>query len=164
MIKNLIASLAVGACLAGASFAQAPVLTPGPAPNQNTIGGYNPATGQIIVSVNNVLSWYIESSSGAMTGAAATLPPIGGALNTDNDARIGQSSFGATLTYADANLGLVAALGKDLSDFVIKSSAAFGAPEVTGQMVLLGVPEPASAAMAALAGIAMVGYGRRKRS
>lgn len=132
---------------------------PGPTPAGTAKAEYNPATGAIKVSVNGVLSWYVESLTGGLTGSAATLPAVGGALNTDNDARVGQSSFGSQLNYQDHNLGNVAAVGLPAGNLIIRSSAAFGAPEIEG--IVTFVPEPATFALVGFAGLALVAARRR---
>lgn len=156
LVRVSIASCLFAIVAASADEAQA---FPGPTPPGTVKALYNPATGDIHVSVNSVLSWYVESKSVALTGAPAILPAIAGTLKTDNDARIGQSSFGAKLSYQDHNLGPVAATGLRLREFYLRWSTDFGAPE---QEIQFPVPEPAGVTLAGFAAAALVALRRRR--
>lgn len=156
--RALAAAAAVMLALVAASAAQAQMI-PGPTPPGTVKAFYNPATGGIYVSVNSVLSWYIESATDAMTGQPAILPDVTGGLNTDNDARVGQSSFGAQFSYENHFLGRVAAPGLPFSSLVLRSSAGFGQSEMTGGPIL--IPEPSSVALAAAAMLSLL---RRRRT
>ena len=71
---------------------------------------YDPATGEIAVSVTAVSNWYVTSASESMTGSAAgadSLPLAGGFLS-DSDIRIGEWLPGGNFSY-NVDLGAVAA-------------------------------------------------------
>ena len=73
-------------------------------------GTYNPATGEITVSIVDSNGWIVESTAGAvMTGDAPINLPSAGGLVTDSDIRIGESNLGV-FSY-DITLGNVAQTG-----------------------------------------------------
>lgn len=102
---------------------------------------YNPATGSISVAANDVVNWYIQSASGAMTGAAPTGLPGGGGLVTDNNSRVGETSLGK-FSY-NKDLGAVAAPGLADGDLTIYWNSALGTA-LQSQPVAI-VPEPLTA-------------------
>ena len=82
---------------------------PGAAPLGSAIGEYDPDTGEIVVSVSGVNNWYVEHlGTASMTGDAPLGLPNSGGLLTDNDFRVGESSFDV-FSFTDLNLGNVAA-------------------------------------------------------
>ena len=108
---------------------------------------YDPATGQVVVSVDNVISWYVQSSSSALTGDAPSDLPLAGGWVYDNDNEIGETNFSTLFSYS-ADLGNVAQPGLLPNDLTIywyeslgshlhaKSVAYRPMPEPTGKMLL----------------------------
>jgi len=106
---------------------------------------YNPATGEIVVSVFGVNNWYILSDSRGLTGDAPTGIPAGGGLLSDNDEIIGETSF-SIFTY-DLNLGNVAALNLPPGDLSIFWNNGLGEPVQSASVIYNGaseVPEPST--------------------
>ena len=122
---------------------------------------YNPYTGQIEVSVNGVVNWYVENvGSSIMTGAAPSGLPGGGGLVTDNDTRIGETAF-APFAY-DVDLGNVAATGYGGAVDTLKIfwNASLGGALQSAAVVI--VPEPTSLALAGLAVCGVLATRRRR--
>jgi len=141
------------------------LMGPGPAPDGTAIAEYDPATGEITVSVTNIVNWYVESSSASLTGpdnATPALPQAGGLVG-DNDIRIGELT-GSPMTYTDIFLGQVAELGLPLGDLNIFWNPSLGVGPFSQPVVYLGqpVPEPASLVLASLGLLGMF-YFRRHR-
>ena len=122
---------------------------------------YDPVTGNIEVTVDSVVNWYVEKVGDAvMTGAAPVGLPGGGGLVTDNDVRIGETAF-APFSYAQ-DLGPVAQTGLpgDGSLVVFWNASLGGAL----QSAPVEVPEPTSLALAGLAICGVVATRRRRLS
>ena len=109
---------------------------------------YNPATGNIQISANSILGWYVEHvGHESMTGDAPMGLPNGFGLVTDNDTRIGESWFSPS--SADVNLGNVAALGiPDDGSLKIFWNESLDFPIWNVEVDF--VPEPTAAALALL--------------
>jgi len=126
---------------------------------------YHPATGEIVVSVDGVNNWYIESASSSLTNDAHT-GLLAASLVTDNDTRVGESTL-ALFSYSDQNLGNVAEAGLPLGDLRIYWNAGLGQPLEMLQVTYLGVaaiinlPEPSSLSLLAF-GLAILAARRRK--
>lgn len=102
-------------------------------------GEYNVVTGDIKVHANNVVNWYIQSTSGGLTGAAVGDLP-GPGLVTDNNSRVGETALGK-FAY-EATLAGVAAAGLPAGDLVIYWNSDLGQPLQNAQVAY--IPEPAS--------------------
>jgi len=100
---------------------------------------YDPSTGQIVVSVDGVNNWYIESASSSLTNDAHS-GRLAASLVTDNDTRIGETTL-ALFSYSDQNLGNVAEAGLPLDDLRIYWNAGLGQPLEMQQVTYLGVAE-----------------------
>ena len=123
--------------------------------------GYDPMTGQIVVSINGVNNWYVESASGGLTGDEPTLGTIVGALPSNTDSIIGETAF-AVATATDHSLGNVAALGLPEGDLTISWNAGLGSQLQTAAVTYVVIPEPATLALAAF-GLCGVLATRRRR-
>ena len=87
---------------------------------------YDPVTGQISVSVQNVNNWYIESASNSFTRDEPLGLPAASGLVTNNDTRIGEANIGI-FSY-DLNLGKVAKPGLRAYDLTLHWNPGFGQP------------------------------------
>jgi|GEM_PF-1162314 len=129
---------------------------PGSAVPGTAIAQYDPATGQIVVSVSDVNNWYVESASASLTGAVPTGLPGAGGLVSDNDVRVGESML-ALFSYTDKNLGNLAVAGLPVGDLKIFWNAGLGQPVEMQSVVYLDsavavvVPEPTSLGLFLLA-------------
>ena len=138
---------------------------PGPATLGTATAEYDPATGQIVVSVDGVNNWYIERVSSSLTIDAHT-GLLAASLVTDNDTRIGESTL-ALFSYSDQNLGNVAEAGLPLGDLRIYWNAGLGQPLEMQQVTYLGVaaivslPEPTTLSLLML-GLGSLATRRRK--
>ena len=121
------------------------IADPGPAPAGTAIAEYDFSTGEIIVSVDSVINWYVESSSASLSGPDGATPPLplaGGAVG-DSDSKIGESSL-PQFTYTDINLGQVALPGLPLSDLLVYWNPSLGEGPFSQPVVYTGIPEPSS--------------------
>jgi len=124
---------------------------PGPGVGGSATARYDRATGEISVSVENVLGWILVSDA-LMTGSADAAAALGSAadmLVTDNADRVGEGRFSTPFGYDDLDLGPVARAGRSAGDFALLYSTALGEPHKAGTVVT--VPEPNSAVMIAAA-------------
>ncbi len=94
----------------------------GPAPVATAIADYDPATGQISVSINGVNNWWVQSLSSGLTGDEPSHSPlIPVSLQTNNDEIFGETAF-AVASATDVSLGNVAALNLPAGDLFINWS------------------------------------------
>ena len=138
---------------------------PSPAVSGTASAEYNPVTGEISVSVNGVVNWYVEHvGQSSMTGpddAASVLPQAGG-LITDNDIRIGETTF-SEFSY-DVDLGAVAATGiANDGSLKIFWNSGLGSMAEMALVSFAIVPEPTTLVMSmlSLASLSMI---RRRRA
>ena len=159
-MKRLTIALALVAVFAVSNDALATPM----APAGEVRGEYDPAIGEIRVSVNSVLNWYVEHVGfTSMTGdAPAGLPGIAGNLVTDTDTRIGEFSPTSTPFSYDLNLGNVAATSiPDDGTLMLFWNPQLGVPI---ESIAVGfVPEPSTFAMLAF-GLFGVMATRRRRA
>ncbi|MEO2045844.1 MAG: hypothetical protein ABGX16_04650, partial [Pirellulales bacterium] len=132
------------ALVATATIAQLGHALPGPAPINSAIAEYDPSTGNIVVSVNEVSNWYIESATLSMTGpddVSSVLPAAGGFLS-NSAIRVGETFFGGNFSYTDLDLGDIAATELALGDLdIYYNGPGFGSPlEGPFDVVYLGGP------------------------
>lgn len=116
---------------------------------------YHVGTGEIKVHANNVVNWYIQSTSNGLTGAAVGDLP-GPGLVTDNNSRVGETALGK-FAY-EANLGNVAAAGLPQGDLTIYWNSDLGRPLQSAPVQY--VPEPAGCV---LVGATLLGFAFRRR-
>ena len=102
---------------------------PGPAPEGGALGQYDPATGQIVVSVNNILAWVVEyHGADAMTGDEPMNLPGAGGIIGNSDTRISEHNV-AKFSYTNLDLGNVAQPGlPDDGNLIISWAPDFGTP------------------------------------
>ncbi len=109
---------------------------------------YNPATGEIVVSVYGVNNWYIESLSGGLTGDEPSHTPIiPGSLFTNSSSVIGETGFAVVVTGENVSLGNVAALNLPPGDLSIFWNNGLGVPVQSASVIYNGaseVPEPST--------------------
>lgn len=157
-MRRRAATLAIVVTLAVSTTTYAH-MGPGPVDIGKGAACYNPATGEIVVSMNRVQVWFIESFSESLTGATPIFSGMA-EFETDNDGSIGQADLSASVfTFTDHNLGPVAVTGLPLSDLIIAwyptiSSHLLSAP------VTLCVPEPTAVTLSLIA--ATIFWRRRK--
>ncbi|MEO2045840.1 MAG: PEP-CTERM sorting domain-containing protein [Pirellulales bacterium] len=127
-----------------ADFSTAP--DPGPADGSvgDAIAEYNIFTGRIIVSVDQVENWFVESLSGGMIGPdnASAVLPLSGGLVSDNPLRFGEWLPSGNISFTNEDFGRVALPGlEDIRIFYNGSGS--NQPKREG-IVNVVVPEPTS--------------------
>jgi hypothetical protein len=162
---NKVFALCVSAIALTASTAFAQL---GPAPDKGVLAGYNPTTGEIIVSAGGVFAYEIKATDNsnvflpANINQAAMAAAIGGSVTVEPSV-IGGFSL-TNLTHTDLSWGLAAVTGLAEGRLRIEWSPALGSPNQSAPLSLLGgvIPEPTTAVML---GVAMIGvFFQRKRS
>jgi len=150
---------AVLLCVLSSNTSYAVVSGPGPADDGTAIAEYNYTTGEISVSVTNIVNWSLQSSSASLSGPDNALPPLpqGGGVAGDSDLQIGESSF-VQFSYTDVFLGEVALPNLPLGDLNIYWVPDLGGGEFSQPVVYVGlpVPEPSSLALGTLIAMGMV--------
>lgn len=126
---------------------------------------YNPWTGEVIIDVENVSNWYLESLSGSLSGdASAVLPAGGGIFSQSGSTRVGETSFGGSMTYTQDLGALVDPTVPAFSDLTLKFNPGGAGQQdlLAGVIEIVGVPEPASVLLITLGGCAALGIRRRR--
>jgi hypothetical protein len=144
---DIIAALAPGHYLKGPYAAIGPGGRRGDA---QTSVEYNPSTGEVYVDApagTNLTSINIDSAAGIFTGAPAQ--NLGGSFDNDSDTNIFKATFGSS--FGSLSFGNVARTGLSqamvLGDLTVVGSLAGGG--ALGNVDLIYVPEPSTAALAA---------------
>jgi hypothetical protein len=137
------------------------------APVGEVRGEYDPINGNIQISTNSVVNWYVEHVGfSSMTGDNPLGLPAGGGAVTDSILRIGETNFSASMTY-DVNLGNVAIAGI-LNDGTLSVfwNTAPGLPTQRLAVDFVSapspVPIPAAIWLFGTALIGLIGFGKRK--
>ncbi len=123
---------------------------------------YDPATGEITVTADDIVNWYIE---GPLSGTPLSLAELGDGEKTDNPFRVGETSFDGTPLNYVADLGAIAELGLSQGDLTISWNAALGSPLQSAAVNVLGsqvIPEPATLTLLSLGLFGCLAAGRRK--
>ena len=122
----------------------------GPANDGIAAAEYNPATGEVRIFADGVMSWSLISD-GEFTDTGLTaltdVLPLGDAANLAslNENTIGEGGFNGTMSYADAALGAIVPAGTDPSQLTLQYVTGFGAEPQIGAINV--VPEPGTLAM-----------------
>jgi len=124
----------------------------GVAPFGTAVADYDPATGRISVSVNNVINWFILSDSFGLTGDEPLgLPAVGGLFSNDDEI-IGETRLPPQFSYTDLDLGNVAQINLFPGDLTISWNTDLGFPLSSAPVsydFLPLVPEPTTLTLAA---------------
>ncbi len=168
MIRT-VSSLTLVVILFSAADARAGAWSIGPAEPRQTKCAYNWATGEVMVSVNQVMVWNLISHEGKFTGPDVArvkeVLPKGGDWNlVSNWANtIGEGGFGAAFTYEDVYLGRVLEPGADMREFFyMESIDRFGGTRYFAEIQAIPEPSVLVALPIAMAGLAALGWKRRK--
>lgn len=123
---------------------------------------HNCLTGTILVSVNRVTSWYVESRSHSLTGAAAA-PFLGPGFITDTDHRIGENRL-SHFSYV-VELKNVAAPNLHCSDLTVFWHPDLGRPRQSAPVCFAVpskcVPEPSGSILATIGLLSVASIYRR---
>ena len=123
---------------------------------------YDPTTGEITVSVEGVINWYIESESLGFTGDDPVGIPASGGLVSDTDGIIGETKF-SHMSYT-VNLGNVAETSLPHGDLSVFWNTGLGEPLLSTSVVYTSsteIPEPTALALTSLAALALLTLRRR---
>jgi len=110
-------------------------IQPAPADPGTARATYAPETGELLVSVNGVMSWNFVSF-GLFTGPDVSnigdILPIGDPNNfvSDNINTVGESSFTSTMTYGPINLGALVDPHTPVGDFSLEYATELGGGNV----------------------------------
>jgi len=142
---------------------------PGPAPPGTAIAEYNPATGEFIVSVGNIMSWNLQSdglfTQEGLMGVQDVLPlGEGFTLVSANPSTVGEGAFGSQMTYTDVHLGPLVLPGTDVSEFTLEYVAGFGSPKEYGTITVNVIPEPGTVVMLLSGLFGVLWFWRRRRA
>jgi len=146
---------------------------------------YNPANGHVSFEANGIAIWHIDSAAGLFTGSPTDLNPgpavrwtISGtsqqATSTQIGEFIGTDSIAFT-SHFDGNdwvydglpgdLGALLPSGLTVASQITLTYNTLGGNQVTIPVPgFLPVPEPSTIVLAGLAGIALVGFARRRKT
>jgi hypothetical protein len=159
---DIVAALGPGHYLMGPYAAVRPRGMPGD--NQTSIV-YNAATGQVAVDAPlgvELTSINIDSGSGVFIGDPAQ--NLGGSFDNDSDANIFKATFGSS--FGSLSFGNVArpGLSQDfvLGDLTVVGSLAGGG--ALGDVDLIYVPEPSTAALVAMGMLALLAWAWEKHA
>lgn len=117
---------------------------------QSAEATYNPATGAMTINVNQVYSWYFESTDFQLTGpddvvVNGILPTSPGVFVTNNDYRLGESRFDEPLLSYSLDLALVAQPNIPSDRLIGRYVGIFNEPEA--RFSITYVPESGTIAM-----------------
>jgi hypothetical protein len=125
----------------------------GPAPAGTACGTYDWTTGEIVLSASGIEYLRIDGK-GLLTGDAPDWGFLTAGLTDDCDDFTGFWAFQNAQTFTDQSIGDVAATGLAAGDLMLVYQADLDADQVSVPLEV--VPEPATLALVALAGAALV--------
>ena len=101
---------------------------------RDAVGGYNSATGEIVISANGVVNAFVESATNQLTPGSTDQAPAG-LLASDNASRVGLTGFGGieVTDWTSRNTP-----GMLLSDLIVVVGPALGVPSITKLVIPLG--------------------------
>jgi len=122
---------------------------PGPTAGGTAEARYDPSTGEVTVSVDNVMIWGLfgegEFTGSDLIGFGDALPPRPHALVSANENGVSEGTFDGLLSYRDVKLGKLVEPGTDPAELSLEFVVGFGRQRLQGTITV--VPEPASGAM-----------------
>lgn len=126
---------------------------------------YYSNSGRIAVDVDDVIEWYIESFDHQLTGPddvvlTGVLPTNQFSLVTNNDERVGESSFNSPYTYS-LDLGRIAATNILPGRLVIRTTIRFSQVEM--EFPVRYVPEGANGPNLCIGCLALILLRRQRR-
>jgi len=133
---------------------------PGPAPPGSAIAEYNIVTGEFIISANELLAWWLESTGKLAGPDLEDVRDVLPAGHPDNLSTAGPSVimeaniFGEHFSYTNVNLGRVANPGVDAAEFRLRYTAELGGGSHPGQILV--VPEPGAVWMVVIGGLVLL--------
>ena len=137
---------------------------PGTATAGTAVARYDPATGEVTVSVDDVMIWGLfgegEFTGSDLGGFGEALPPRPLALISANENGVSEGTFDGLLSYRDVNLGKLVEPGTDPAELSLEFVVGFGHPRLQGTITV--VPEPASGVML-VGGLLGLWWLRRRR-
>ncbi len=116
------------------------------APRENAaVAHYNPATGEVSISIDEVLSWTLtgkaEFQTDRLAGAKDVLESDGGfTLISAHAGMIGEANLLAPMTYSNLDLGPIVATGTDAAELTLQYVAGYGQPIRQGKIILVEGP------------------------
>ncbi|MDA0659328.1 MAG: hypothetical protein O3C60_10845 [Planctomycetota bacterium] len=116
-----------------ANWGVLPTIVP-PAPPVNLASAsYNPWTGEIVISGNQITAWTVESPSGGLSaGVLPAVIPLNDGIVTNTPQRLQESAF-TRFSFSNLNLGLFAE--KRLADITLTSSRVSFGPTSSGTVL-----------------------------
>jgi len=138
---------------------------PGPAAPESAIGEYNVVTGQFVISVDNVVGWWLISLSKFTGPDLEAVKDLLLAANpnhvVDNaQSRISEFVIGSEpFTYTNVNLGRVVEPGLDVSEFRLDYATLSGPGGQVGEILV--VPEPGTVWLVAIGAFVLMILFRR---
>lgn len=134
---------------------------PGPVVEGGADAVYHVLTGELYVSANNIVNFYVESASNGIVPLASA--PVGGpagALLTNNPSRVGYTNL-QQFSFTDLNMGSIGAgLPCADDDLTITFNSRLGGARLT-YPVYCWIPEPTSAGLAGLGVVGLLAARRR---
>jgi len=117
---------------------------PGPLPEGTAMAKYNPSSGQLSISVHNVMNWVLRSDAAFLDPTLAefahALPAGQGTFVSSDMHTIGEGGFDGLLSYQNVALGQLVEPGTDPDALTLEFVTGFGGSRQRGTIAV--VPEP----------------------